>query len=51
MDGLLMKLCLGMNYLYEAVVEEEADGGGGGDGGFLEVLGGDGGDELIELGA
>lgn len=36
-------------YFDEAVVEEEADGGGAGDGGFSELLRGDGGDELIEL--
>lgn len=50
-----MVLCFGIGerraYFYEAVVEEEADGGGGGDGGLLELLGGDGSDEAIELGA
>lgn len=36
-------------HLDEAVVEEEADGGGGGDGSLFELLGGDGGDELVEM--
>lgn len=41
----------GVSYFDEAVVEEEADDGGAGGGAVAEALGGDGGDDPVELGA